>query len=50
MIHEAKLVVDEGYIFVEEGSGFERLNVAYTRDTLAFSNLRVIQTSQGGFF
>ena len=34
MVEQAKLVLDEGYIFGEEGIGFERLNVACTRNTL----------------
>ena len=28
MVNEAKLWLDEGYIFGEEGSGYERINLA----------------------
>ena len=34
MCQEAKVALDEGYIFGEEGAGFERINVACTRATL----------------
>ena len=31
MIHKAKLILDEGYIFGEEGIGYERINLATPR-------------------
>ena len=31
MIHDARIYLDEGYIFGEEGSGYERINVASPR-------------------
>jgi len=34
MIHKAKLALDEGYIFGEEGRGFERVNIACPRSIL----------------
>lgn len=34
MCNRAKVALDEGYIFGEEGIGFERINVACTRATL----------------
>ena len=34
MLHKAHLWLDEGYVFGEEGSGFERFNLACPRSTL----------------
>ncbi|KHD37273.1 cystathionine beta-lyase [Clostridium acetobutylicum] len=34
MLEEAKVWLDEGYIFGEEGNGFERVNIACSRSTL----------------
>ena len=34
MQKKAKVALDEGYIFGEEGSGFERINVACARSVL----------------
>ena len=34
IIHEAKLALDEGYIFGEEGTGFERINVATQKSNI----------------
>lgn len=34
LLHEAKLWLDDGYIFGEEGNDFERINVACPRSTL----------------
>ena len=31
MLHKAHLWLDEGYVFGEEGSGFERFNLACPR-------------------
>ena len=34
MLNKAHLWLDEGYVFGEEGSGFERFNLACPRSTL----------------
>ncbi|MCR3760945.1 MalY/PatB family protein [Clostridium felsineum] len=34
MLNKAKVWLDEGYIFGEEGNGFERVNIACSRSTL----------------
>lgn len=34
MVNKAKLILDEGYIFGEQGRGFERINVACPRQVL----------------
>lgn len=34
MLHKAKVVLDEGYIFGEEGIGYERINVASPRSVI----------------
>jgi len=46
MVYDAKLVLDEGYIFGESGSGFERLNVACPREILAESLQRMCRAIQ----
>lgn len=43
MLKKAGLVLDEGYIFGQEGAGFERLNVACPRETLSESLERMRQ-------
>jgi bifunctional pyridoxal-dependent enzyme with beta-cystathionase and maltose regulon repressor activities len=35
MLHEARVFLDEGYIFGPEGEGFERINIACPRSILA---------------
>jgi cystathionine beta-lyase len=35
MQHEARVALDEGYIFGDEGRGFERINIACPRSILA---------------
>jgi len=35
MLHDAKVVIDEGYIFGDEGIGYERINIATPRATVA---------------
>ena len=35
MFHQARVYLDEGYIFGEGGNGFERLNLACPRSILA---------------
>ena len=35
MLEEAKVYLDEGYIFGTEGEGFERVNIACPRAVLA---------------
>jgi cystathionine beta-lyase len=44
MIHKAKLALDEGYIFGEEGRGFERINIACPRALLVEALLRLKNT------
>lgn len=34
MVHDAKVALDEGYIFGDEGIGYERINVATQRSTV----------------
>jgi cystathionine beta-lyase len=34
MLEEARVYFDEGYIFGEEGAGFERMNIACSRSLL----------------
>ncbi len=34
MLNKANLALDEGYIFGDEGSGFERINLALPRSEL----------------
>ena len=34
MVHEAKVALDEGYIFGDEGIGYERINVATQRSNI----------------
>jgi len=34
MLNKARVYLDEGYIFGEEGSGFERINIACPRSLL----------------
>ena len=34
MLHRAGVALDEGYIFGEEGAGFERINAACPRSLL----------------
>lgn len=41
MLHEARLFLDEGYIFGPEGEGFERLNIACPRSILAEALARI---------
>ena len=47
MCQEAKVALDEGYIFGEEGAGFERINVACTRATLTECLERMKQALEG---
>lgn len=44
MLHKAKLAFDEGYIFGEEGRGFERVNIACPRVILTEALLRLKNT------
>ena len=41
MLNEAKVYFDEGYIFGEEGEGFERINLACPRSTLDEALVRI---------
>lgn len=41
MLDEARVFLDEGYIFGEEGAGFERINIACPRSILAEALARI---------
>ncbi|MCI8513608.1 MAG: pyridoxal phosphate-dependent aminotransferase [Lachnospiraceae bacterium] len=47
MCGRAKVALDEGYIFGEEGVGFERLNLACTRATLTECLMRMKKALEG---
>ena len=44
MLHEARVYLDEGYIFGEGGEGFERVNLACPRSILAEALTRIERT------
>lgn len=47
MCNRARVALDEGYIFGEEGIGFERLNLACTRATLTDCLMRMKKALEG---
>jgi cystathionine beta-lyase len=46
MLDEAKVALDEGYIFGPEGAGFERINVACPRSVLKQALLQIVGAFQ----
>lgn len=46
MIEDAQLYLDEGYIFGEAGSGYERINIACPRDVLEAALGRLVQAAK----
>ena len=47
MLRRAKVALDEGYMFGEEGIGFERINVACPRSIVKECMERMAQVLEG---
>lgn len=47
MLNKAKVLLDEGYIFGEEGAGFERINVASPRSIIEECMNRIRSAFEG---